>query len=445
MTARLLEQRTRPTCEVTLFEASGRVGGKLQTQTFTVQRATYEVGVGECYDYEALGPDPLKDLVRSLGLTPKPTQGTAVSLDGQILCDDSDIVRHFGRQTLDAIRKFQRSVRARVSPDQWYAGFGPEDNQRCSARRSCADLLDSVQDSMARRYLQVSMHSDMAAEPHAVNGLIGLRSVLKGQRRYSAQYTLVGGMETLARALAASTARTTVRLALPVVAIGGDDRRGYTVTIRQGRRRESSVFDAVVLAVPYHDLHGIEWGDELLRRAMAAHLAHYDHPGHYLRISLLFERPFWRRHVSSFRMMLDAFGGCCLYDESHSDDGLGVLGLLLAGTGAMTHANADDATLVAKAIDALPDALYGDTSRCLLEGRVHRWVGGVSATPGGWPLRDPDSAHRPEPIAHRGLAVVGDYLFDATLNGLLRSAEISTRLMVEQLSEVSSCQFPVQS
>ena len=50
-------------------------------------------------------------------------------------------------------------------------------------------------------------------------------------------------------------------------------------------------------------------------------------------------------------------------------------------------------------------------------------------------MRDPFSAHQPEPAEHPGLVVVGDYLFDSTLNGVLRSAQIASELIHDQLRE----------
>ena len=64
---------------------------------------------------------------------------------------------------------------------------------------------------------------------------------------------------------------------------------------------------------------------------------------------------------------------------------------------------------------------------------MHRWAGAVSGQPGGFPLRDAGLAHQPEPVEHPALAVVGDYLFDSTLNGVLRSARIATDCIATQL------------
>lgn len=58
----------------------------------------------------------------------------------------------------------------------------------------------------------------------------------------------------------------------------------------------------------------------------------------------------------------------------------------------------------------------------VLESRVHRWIAAVSAVPGGWEPVSLARRHRPSP-AHPGLFVVGDYLFDSTLNGVFDSAE----------------------
>ncbi len=41
--------------------------------------------------------------------------------------------------------------------------------------------------------------------------------------------------------------------------------------------------------------------------------------------------------------------------------------------------------------------------------------------------------HRPEPKEHPGLVVVGDYLFDSTLNGLLDSSDAATDIIVTEM------------
>ncbi|MEZ5286397.1 MAG: FAD-dependent oxidoreductase [Vicinamibacterales bacterium] len=286
-------------------------------------------------------------------------------------------------------------------------------------------------DPVARRYLHTTIHADLATEPHRVNGLVAIRNVLKSTPGYGMQYTFAGGMQQLTDRLAATLTRTDIRLGTRVTAVGGASTTAYRVATRQGRVTREDTFDAVVAAIPHAALADIEWRDPELRDGMARHVAHYDRPAHYLRIAMLFDRPFWRPQMSGSWVMLDAFGGCCVYDESPAGGTHGVLGWLLAGDQALTCANLDDARLADAAVAALPDDWYHAARAGLREAKVHRWVGALSGQPGGCPLRDPDAAHRPVPAGHPRLVTVGDYLFDSTLNGVLRSAGVAARLVLD--------------
>lgn len=123
--------------------------------------------------------------------------------------------------------------------------------------------------------------------------------------------------------------------------------------------------------------------------------------------------------------MLDAFGGCCVYDESsrNPSGNYGVLSWLLAGEPALAMGNSDDASLIDAVLDSLPPSMRHGR-QYFVEGRVHRWLGTVDGLPGGFPEREPESRHQPEPEQHPGLFVVGDYLFDSTINGVLDSAQV---------------------
>lgn len=129
--------------------------------------------------------------------------------------------------------------------------------------------------------------------------------------------------------------------------------------------------------------------------------------------------------------MPDAFGGCCVYDEGARQDAgeYGVLSWLLAGSDALSLVNLDDRTLIDRAIESLPDELYEEASEYFIEGKVHRWVAAVNAQPDGPPLRDARSAHLPDWAEHPGIFIVGDYLFDSTLNGVFESANFATDLV----------------
>jgi monoamine oxidase len=421
---------------LTLLEASHRLGGKIQSRRFDSAPVRYEAGVAECYDYGASGDDPLRRLIDQLGLETSPTASTSVVLDGALLRDERDLGARFGAHALRAIEDFRRQTIAMMPLASWNRGFGPDDNSHPWASRTCADVLEEVPDPIARRYLEITAHSDMATEPHLTSGLIGLRNFLKSVPGYGAQYWIEGGMEMLPRRLAAGLRRTDVELEARVVHVARTRQGRYIVTTRRNRHVRQREFDAIVLAVPYNQLQEIEWAGERLRRAMANHVAHYDRPGHYLRISVLFARPFWRHLMAGSWTMLDAFGGCCVYDETRPSAAgkYGVLGWLLAGADALSSCNAEDSVLIERALESLPGSLPDDARRLIVEGKVHRWAGAVSGQPGGCPLRDPATAHQPEPIEHPGVVVVGDYLFDSTLNGVLRSAQIATGLLQDCLS-----------
>jgi protoporphyrinogen oxidase len=435
MTARLLEQQRAAPWTITLFEASGRLGGKLYTCRFDAAPVMYEAGVAECYDYQAIGPDPLRALIGELGLKIVPNHSTGIMLNGALIQDDGEIRRCFGERTLKTIQEFRRRASRMVPLASWYRGFGVEDNHHPWAHRTMDEILDELPDPIARKYFKVGAHSDMATEPHLVSGLIGLRNVLKSVPGYGAQYSIEGGMEMLSRRLAECLASTRVERGARVVRVSrsGDS---FAIRVRRGDGFVDQHFDAVVLALPYHHLPSIDMAGERLRRAMTAHVAHYDSPGHYLRISILFRQPFWGQLIAGPWIMLDAFGGCCLYNESarHDTGGHGVLSWLLAGADALSLCKADDGTLVERAIEALPRELHGTAFEQFIEAKVHRWAGALSGQPGGFTLRPPRAAHRPEPIEHPGLVVVGDYLFDSTLNGVLRSASIATDLLAEAIT-----------
>ena len=440
MTAHLLEQKC--SCRTTLFEASDRLGGKVRTCRFDSAPVKYEAGVAECYDYEAIGDDPLRNLMRELGLDTTPTGSNAIVLDGALMLDDIEIGQRCGDRTLRAIEDFRQLASTILPLSKWYQGLEQGDNGHPWARRTFEEMLNEVADPVAKAYLKVAVHSDLATEPNLTNGLNGLRKLLGSVPGYGAQYSIDGGMEMLPRRLAEHLTSTDVVLNAPIVRVSGREERnrsrrrkaprdGYVVSVRQVRNVVRHYFDAVVVALPHTWLHAIEWAGMRLRRAMAEHVAHYNRPGHYLRISVLFDQPFWRRRVSGSWFMLDAFGGCCVYDEGtrHDAGGYGVLGWLVAGADALALCNADDETLVRRALESLPDDLYGEARQRFLEGKVHRWAGAVSAQPGGFPMRDLRSAHQPEPSHHGGLFLVGDYLFDCTLNGVLRSATYATDLL----------------
>jgi len=433
LTAHLLQQHCKELCELTVFEASPRLGGKVTTERFDAHPVPYEAGVAELYDYSHFGPDPLKQLVVQLGLSTVPMCGNTVILGDKILRHSRDIRRQCGAATLTVLQEFQRRCRELCSPADYYEGHWQDDNNHPWSDKTFREVLDEIPDETARRYLAVASRSDVATEPHLTSALNGLKNVLMDDPEYLRLYSIQGGIECLVKELAKHlTAR--ILLNCPVVGVAKNADGGYQVTTRRDSRQETHDFDLVVLALPNYWLGRLDWGSKDLRLALDRHLAHYDRPAHYLRVTLLFQKHFWRDQIPGSYFMVDSFGGCCVYDEgSRLQCGpFGVLGWLIAGNDAQALANLDDDTLMDMALDSLPEPL-AHGRKLYVEGRVHRWIGTVSAMPGGRPVHEPRDRHLPEPIHHPGLFLVGDYLFDSTINGAFDSADFVTDMILSLL------------
>jgi monoamine oxidase/SAM-dependent methyltransferase len=462
MTAYQLEQKHRDSCQTTLFEASNRTGGKIVTTQFDSAPVIYEAGAAEFYNYALVGPDPLLELIEKFGLKTVPMSGQTVILDGKILRNKSDIRRLYGRATLNAIEAFRKRCAEAMPKADWYEGTPHFDNTHPWASRTCEDILDDVTDATARRYLQVAVHSDLATEPHLTNGLNGLKNFLMDVPGYLHLYSVNGGNQRVLELLRQQLTNTRIETDCPVTRVEKNPDNSYRVSYRRAKavkhearaaeRKAKTVehqdFDAVFTALPHNCLGTVEWGGAVLRKAMAGFIAYYDRPGHYLRVTILFRKPFWREATGDSWFMLDAFGGCCVYDESarHDAGEYGVLSWLIAGTDALSVGNFDDQTIAGQVLDSLPEPLRTAALSLFLEAKVHRWMASVSAQPGGIPVRDTRSSHMPEPKEHPGLFMVGDYLFDSTLNGVLDSADFATdffqswRLKQELMKTASSKQ-----
>src|SRR5262245_36817103 len=129
LTAYLLEEFCNDLCELTLFEAGPRLGGKVLTGQFATAPVPYEAGVAELYSYAHFGPDPVRQLVAKFGLETVPLAGPAVILGDAILRNDRDVRRHFGEHTLQSLRAFQRQCRDLCPPPDYYEGHWQDDNQ----------------------------------------------------------------------------------------------------------------------------------------------------------------------------------------------------------------------------------------------------------------------------------------------------------------------------
>lgn len=423
---------------LTIFEASERLGGKIHTPRFKSAPVTYEAGAAEIYDYSVYDEDPLRELIRELGLSATRMEGSAVILDDKLVANLDDIRRCFGDGCERALMEFDRRAEGLQSPREFYLSDHAAETESDLMRRDFKPMVDAIADPIARRYVQAMIHSDLATEPGRTNLEYGLQNYLMNNPRYMRLYSVEGGNERIALELA-QRIDADVRLHHRVVSVGlaDDGERMHIDSVHKGEHLCED-FDGVILALPNVMLPRIRFQGELLDRAMQEHLARYDHPAHYLRVTILFDRPFWRGAFPDSYVMLDKFGGCCLYDESLRNPGCreGVLGWLIAGENAEAMAQWEDERLIEAALDSLPSFVPGAREH-FREGVVRRWISAINAMPGGRHSVSLDRRHQPEPIQHPNLLLVGDYLFDATLNGVLDSAQYVAGRIAANLNERS--------
>ena len=433
MTAWYLRKKLGPLCKVTIFEATERLGGKILSKKFDSADALYEAGVAEIYDYSMLGPDPLRDLVQHLGLQTIPIDAEQVQLDGEVLDDVRGMRRKYGDATADAIEAFRKRCTEMISPQEYYEGIGAHDNEHPWAFINCEELLDrEVKDPTAKRFIKVMARSDLATESHNTSGLNALKNFVMDIDGYIGLYSIQNGNEQIIERLREEI-DADIKFNYRVLKVGKSDSGRYRLNMMNGKGPETRDFDLVVMCLPHNWLSTMAWDNEQLRASMVKHVAYFDRPAHYLRIALLFDEPFWGDKIAGAWWMSEAFGGCCVYVEGarHDVGRNGVLNFLIAGSDALAYVNMRDDQLIEAAIKSLPASL-GDARAYFVEGKIHRWLSSVNAIPGGLPVRDVLTNHRPEPKDHAGLVVVGDYMFDSTLNGLFDSSDAATDLILTE-------------
>lgn len=420
--------------EITVFEADRRLGGKIRTERFGAAGPLFEAGVAELYDYSAYAVDPLKELITDkLGLPIVPMHGPSVMLGATVVPDFDHLAGTLGAETARAVAAFYRTCETLYSPSAYYDGHPDDDNKHPWANVTFKSVLDAIPDARARRYIETAVHTDVAAEPHRTSALNGLKNVIMEDPRYMGVYSIAGGIEQLVDGLAVRVPMT-VRLEHRVRNVS---RRtdGYTLSIDTPGGPITHETDYLIIALPDSALCEIRFLDAPLADTIARHLAHHDHPAHYLRVTGRFKTPAWRGVCQGTYAMSDALGGCCVYDDSAryaSSDDTHVLSILLAGDAAKARFDTAHADLIAEAFAAMPAPL-GLARAGLIEARVHAWPHGVSALPGGNPVLDCAKRHRPAIDSDPRLFLVGDYLFDSTLNGVFDSADYAASALLTDL------------
>lgn len=434
MSAWYLKRKLGDLCRITIFEASDRLGGKIVTRKFDSAPAMYEAGVAEIYDYSMTGPDPLRELVQHFGLQTIPMDAEQVQFGGELLGDVAGMRRKYGAKTAAAIEAFRKRCSEMMSPIEYYEGVGAHDNENPWAYKTAEQVLDEeVEDETAKRFFKVMARSDIATESHNTNGLNALKNYLMDVDGYIGLYSIQNGNEQLIDCLQ-SEVNADIQLNHRVLTVGKAPTGRYQLKMMNGKGPETRDFDLVLMCLPHSWLATMGWEGEQLRRSMVRHVSYFDRPAHYLRVSILFDTPFWGEKISGAWFMSEAFGGCCVYNEGarHDVGKHGVLNWLIPGSDALAFANLSDQELIDAALKSLPASL-GDARSHFMEGKIHRWLSSVNAMPGGLPVRDVMTNHRPEPKEHPGIVVVGDYLFDSTLNGLLDSSDAATDIILTEM------------
>ncbi len=438
MTSWYLSQKLEHESSVTIFEASSRLGGKIVTRSFDKADALYEAGVAEIYGYSSLGPDPLREMIDGFGLKTVPMDSETVVMDGQIMVGLEGLKQAYGAKTANAVKAFRKTCGQMMVPAQYYEGVGKDDNAHPWTNINCQDLLErEVADETARKYFKIAARSDIASEPHLTSGLNGLKNFLMDLDGYIDLYSIVGGNQQLINKLAEHN-KNKVELESRVLRCGRGENGKYYLHVQHNGKTTIREFDMVVFCLPHNWLCTVEFDGEKLQKAMVRHVAHFDRPAHYLRVTLMFDKKIWEPHVTQSWWMSDTFGGCCVYVENtrhHYRNDAGALGWLIAGSDALAYCNLSEDDLISAALASLPP-IFGDARKHLVEGKVHRWLSSVNAIPGGVPVRGPRENHLPEPDENPGIFVTGDYLYDSTLNGLLDSCDIASDLVVSELTQL---------
>ncbi|MDP8995602.1 MAG: FAD-dependent oxidoreductase [Pseudomonadota bacterium] len=426
-----LERYAAEKPDVCILECSARVGGKIFTPRMPHTGFKYEAGVAEIYDYAQLGPDPLKELIAELGLTTTPMDGEAVIFEGQILTSAKDVHHCLGPDAATRLETMAQGARMAVSPDDYYHSDWERGRHDPGTRDTFAQFLDDLGDDRVRRFIETVVHSDLATQPHKTSASYGLQNWLMNEPDYMKLYSIDGGNERLISELV-KRIETPIRLNTRVSHIITRDDGRYDVISTVGHDIKKECFDKVVIALPVPSLSQIVFVGQSLDQAMREHIRHYDHPAHYLRITVAFTTAFWREFISGSFFMVEAFGGACVYDESSRDanGSDAVLSWLLAGDAAMVLNNATEDELLREVLASLPSQIRPNKSS-VIEAHVHRWVGAVNAWPMGIAVQEPDSRHMPDQLGHPNLFVVGDYLFDSTVNGVMDSADTVAQLILD--------------
>ncbi|HBJ37089.1 MAG TPA: amine oxidase, partial [Planctomycetaceae bacterium] len=304
MAAYLLQKASDVPLAITVFEATERLGGKILTPQFDSAPLQYEAGAAEFYDYSPVNDDPLKDLVAELGLHIAPMGGNSVMIQGQFINNLDDMAEHLGSRVTDAFKRFHWAARDQITPTDYFNSGGDESPLAIDSTKRFDSVLETINDNETSDFLLNMIHSDLATEPPLTSIEYGLQNYLMNDPAYMQLYGIVGGNEQLPQELAR---RIDAEFLMNhrVRRIGAGNAGKIRIDFANATGQDNREFDFVIVALPHNAVANVEFVGERLSDAVSRHQAHYHHPAHYLRITILFDQPFWKSHLVDSYCMLD--------------------------------------------------------------------------------------------------------------------------------------------
>jgi len=140
MTGYLLRKLANRPFQLSLFESSERLGGKVITPRFSQLPVSYEAGAAEFYDYSPVDEDPLRQVVAELGLSTTPMGGNSVFLSGQRYATLEDIELGLGASVQQCLLEFHERAWGRMSAREFYESDNSEALDRSAEAASTRDF-----------------------------------------------------------------------------------------------------------------------------------------------------------------------------------------------------------------------------------------------------------------------------------------------------------------
>ena len=153
---------------------------------------------------------------------------------------DSALIR-CARSSMSWTSRSGRCAAERSSSMAMFCAMRSTSDAAAAKQRS----LDTVDDPVARRYLRVTAHADLATEPHLTNGLNGLKNFVMDVPGYVAYCAIDGGMGRLAHRLAANIPDTAIQCGARVVRIEATPDGGFRIHCASDHGRFVAEFDMV--------------------------------------------------------------------------------------------------------------------------------------------------------------------------------------------------------